>query len=103
MVGQVLGAITNTQQRQMPLDGRYIHLRGIGLTDGTGAAGKDDALYRRIQGGNLVIRIDFAKNIKLPEAPANKLRHLRAKVQNKDFIHAVKKYSAIYEYFSNYC
>jgi hypothetical protein len=87
MVGQVLGAITNAQQRQMPLDGQYIHLRGIGLTDGTRAPGKDDALYRRIQGGNLVIRIDFAKNIKLPEAPANELGHLRAKVQNENFIH----------------
>ena len=87
MVGQVLGAITNAQQRQMPLDGRYIHLRGIGLTDGTGAAGKDDALHGSIQRRNLVIRIDFAKNIKLPEAPANELGHLRAKVQNENFIH----------------
>lgn len=79
-----MGAITNAQQRQTPLDGRYIHLRGIRLTDGTGAAGKDDALHGSIQRRNLVIRIDFAKNIKLPEAPANELGHLRAKVQNEN-------------------
>ena len=103
MVGQVLGAIANAQQRQTAFKGRYIHLRRIGLPDGTGAAGKDNTLYRGVQRRNLVIRIDFTENIEFPKAASDKLRHLRAEVQNKDFIHAVKKYSAIYEYFSNYC
>ena len=85
MPGQVLCTIADAQQGQFPLDGTQINLGRIGVAYRARAAGQDNALYRGIQLRTLIIRIDLTKNIQLPKAAANQLRHLGTKIENNDF------------------
>ena len=87
LICQILGSVADAQQREHPAELRQVHLRGVGIPHAAGTAAQDDALYAFVQGGHFIIRVDFAVNIQLPQAPPDELRYLGSEVQNEDFIH----------------
>jgi len=84
---KILRPVADAQQRELALDLRQVHLRGIRIPDRAGTAGQDDSLHGIVQDRHLVVRIDFTINIQLPEAAADKLRDLGAEVEDEDLIH----------------
>ena len=87
LLGQILGAVADAQQRNPPPQPGQVHLGRVGIPDRTGAAGEDDASDGAVQLRHFVIGEDFTENIALAKAPADQLGHLRAKVEYEDFIH----------------
>ena len=84
VVRDVLGAVTDAQDRQLAFHTVQVELRGVGVADGTRAAGQDDTLHGVIQRRHFIKRKDLAIHIQLPQAAADQLGHLGAEVEDQD-------------------
>ena len=87
VVRDVLGAVADAQDRQLAFHTVQVELRGVGVADGTRAAGQDDTLHGVIQRRHFIKRKDLAIHIQLPQAAADQLGHLGAEVEDQDLIH----------------
>ena len=84
MIGEVLGAVADAQQRKTALDGGQVHLRGVGVADRARTAGENDAFYGFIEDGDFVIGIDFTEDVEFSQPAADQLGHLGPSVENDD-------------------
>ena len=82
--GEVLGAVADAQERNLPLDAAQVHLRGVCVTHGAGTAGKDDPLDALVEGRNLVVRENFAEDVELSQPSADELGYLGTRVEDDD-------------------
>ena len=87
VVRDILCAVADAQDRKLAFHAVQVKLRGVGVADGTRAAGQDDTLDGIVQRRHLVKGKDLAIDIQLPQAAADQLRHLGAEVEDQDLIH----------------
>ena len=82
VLGEVLRAVADAQQRQPALDRREVDAGGFRVAHGEGRARENHAAHRRVDGGQVVEGVDFAVNAQLAYAAGDELRVLRAEVDD---------------------
>ena len=83
-----LHAVADAQHRHAQAKQRRVGLV-VGFVHRVGAAREDDRLGVKGADGvdGHVVGVQFAIDMRLAHAAGNQLRHLRAKVENEDFVH----------------
>ena len=74
------------QNRHLLAEFGQIYRRRIGIANGEGATGKDNALRGGGDFGNVVVGMDFAINVQFADPAGDELGVLRTEIQNQNLL-----------------
>ena len=86
-MGYILRSIADSEQGQTAAETGEVHLEGLGIIDGIGRAGENDADDVGVVLGILVVGQHLAEGAEFADTTGDELRGLRAEIENDYLLH----------------